>query len=654
MIRFTRILYFLSLFTLSFFSYSQTGPVEVEPLFYLGNEPYGLQEFDYYFLKNAEDPHPDSAKIKVNEYLDLYVNFRLKVKEAKAQGKDQTLEFKEEFEGYKKQLAEPYLTQTQINEEMVREAYDRLGQEVSAAHILVKSDPDGNPEDTLKAYQKALSIKKRIEKGEEFEALAKTMSDDPSARQNGGYLGYFTALQMVYPFESAVYESDINKIAGPVKTRFGYHIIKVLDKRPARGQVLAAHIMIRSGTDSTSSQIARNKALSIRENIMSGADWNEQCKLYSEDMRTKPNGGQLQWFGSGQLVPEFENAAFSLQTSGEITEPVKTRFGWHLIKLIDKKGLAPIDEMKAELEKKISRDSRGKDKKSEALAKLKKTQNFKLNDDLKEELKIYFDSALLDAQWSYDRKNPILAKTLFTTNNREFKVEDFFKFVHEKQKRRKLTALDTYVYQLYNQFEQKSIFDEELSLIEANNYDYQMLLDEYKSGILLFNQMEEEVWNKALVDTTGLRAFYEKNKKKNYQMDEHAVVRKYVSKDSSVLQQVSNQLSMSNSELDSLFNKEEPLTLQTFDEKIERGKNDWLDQHWQVGSSIEADGSYFILWRIDEIRPSGFKALNKIRGRVITDYQNELESQWLKKLKKKYPLKLNKAVLKAYIEKFEN
>lgn len=654
MTRFHRTLYFLPLITFSFLSFAQPKSGDDKVLFHLGDKAYTLKGFDHYFLKNSEEPHPDSAKLKVNEYLDLYVNFRLKVMEATSQGKDQSIAFIEEFEGYKKQLAEPYLMQTRISEEMLDEAYGRMKQEVSAAHILVKLDPENNPEDTLKAFQKAMTIKKRIANGEDFATLARELSDDPSARQNGGALGYFSALQMVYPFESAVYNSSVNELTGPVKTRFGYHIIKVLDKRKARGKVLAAHIMIRSGMDSAALQSAKEKAISIRENLGSGADWDEQCKLYSDDMRTKPNSGQLQWFGTGQLVPEFENAAFSLKNPGDISEPVQTRFGWHLIKLIDKKGLPPLDEIRADLEKKIARDTRAKDKKSVALSKLKTSQGFKLNEEIKENLKNQFDSSLLEAKWNYDPSNPILTKILFTTNNKEFLVQDFFNFAHEKQKKRNLTALDTYVYQLYNQFEEKGIFDEELALIEANNYDYQMLLDEYRSGILLFNQMEEEVWNKALVDSAGLQSFYEKNKKKNYQLAEHAVVRRFVSGDSTVLQQVSEQLTKSNSELDSLFNREEPLTLQTFDEKIERGNNDWLDKHWQVGTSMQQDGNYFVLWHIEEIRPDGFKKLKNIRGKVITDYQSELEKQWLKNLRKKYPLKLNKAVLKAYIESFEN
>lgn len=641
------------LFFLPALLFAQSGK-EDQTLFQLGDESYGLKAFDYYFLKNSDEPTADSAKIKVNEYLDLYVKFRLKVKEAVALGQDQTPEFKEEFETYRKQLAEPYLMQTKVNDEMVAEAYARMQEEVAASHILIKSDGQSNPEDTLKAYNKALNIKKRIENGEDFAQLAAAESDDPSAKQNGGYLGYFSALQMVYPFENAVYLNKAGDIVGPVKTRFGYHIIEIKEKRPARGEVLAAHIMIRTKPDSASVIAARDKAYSIYENLQNGADWNEQCKLYSDDIRTKNQNGKLQWFGTGNLVPEFENAAFGLQKIGDISAPIQTRFGWHIIKLLDKKGVPPLDEIKADLESKISRDTRAADKNSTALAKLRATQQFKLDESARQALVAQFDSSLLEAKWNYVDTNPALSKVLFTTNSVNYTYENFFDFVIEKQKRRKLTSLPDYVSQLYNQFEEKSIFDEELKLIEANNYDYQMVLDEYRSGILLFNLMEKEVWNKAMVDSVGLEQFYEKNKKRNYKMAEHAVIRRFVSKDSVVLQSVSDQLSKTNSELDSLFNSQEPLTLQTFEEKIEKGKNEWLNDHWTVGHSIQGGENYLTLWVVESIQPDGFKPLKDIRGLVISDYQNELEEQWLKTLSKKYPMKLNRSVLKSYIEEFEN
>lgn len=653
MIQPSRFSFLLILTLFSALSLAQTSQ-ENQTLFQLGDESYDLKSFDYYFLKNSDEPSADSAKIKVNEYLDLYVKFRLKVKEAVALGQDQTEEFKQEFETYKKQLAEPYLMQTKVNDEMVEQAYARMKQEVSASHILIKSEGQANPEDTLKAYNKALDIKKRIEGGEDFATLAAKESDDPSAKQNGGYLGYFSALQMVYPFENAVYESATGSIVGPVKTRFGYHIIEVKEKRKARGEVLTAHIMIRSNPDSVSMLAAKSKAASIYENLKAGADWNEQCRLYSDDVRTKKQGGKLQWFGTGNLVPEFETAAFALQKTGDISSPIQTRFGWHIIQLIDKKDIPPLDEVRADLESKISRDTRAADKKSTALSKLKVSQNFKVVPAVRKDLINYFDSSLLEANWVYVDTKADLKQTLFSTNKVSYTVKDFFDFVTEKQKKRKLTSLPVYVGQLYNQFEEKSIFDEELKLIETNNYDYQMVLDEYRSGILLFNLMEKEVWNKAMVDSVGLEQFYEKNKRKSYKLAEHAIVRRFVSKDSTVLQSVSNQLDRSNSELDSLFNNQEPLTLQTFDEKIEKRNYDWLDDHWEIGTSIQKEENYYTLWVVESIQLEGYKSLDNIKGLVISDYQNELEKQWLKTLSKKYSMKLNRSVLKSYIEEFEN
>lgn len=648
-----RISILLLFILLSSFCLAQSSK-EDPTLFQLGNEPFGLKAFDYYFLKNSEEPSADSAKIKVNEYLDLYVKFRLKVKEAVALGQDQTDEFTQEFETYKKQLAEPYLMQTKVNDEMVEETYNRMKLEVSAAHILIKSGANDSPEDTLKAYNRALEIKSRIEKGEDFKTLAAKESGDPSAKQNGGYLGYFSAMQMVYPFENAVYENETGSIVGPVKTRFGYHIIEIKDKRAARGEVLVAHIMIRSNQDSLSVSAAKSKATSVYENLKAGAEWKEQCLLYSDDIRTKKQGGQLQWFGTGNLVPEFESAAFSLQNAGDISSPIQTRFGWHIIQLLDKKGVPPLEELRADLENKISRDTRAADKKSTTISKLKVSQNFESYSIVRDQLINYFDSTLLDANWSYENIEVDLKQVLFTTNKQEFLVQDFFNFVQEKQKKRKLTSIPVYVDQLYNQFEEKSIFAQELKLIEANNYDYQMVLDEYRSGILLFNLMEKEVWNKAMVDSVGLNEFYEKNKRKSYKLEEHLVVRRFVSKDSVVLQSVSNQLDKSNSELDSLFNNQEPLTLQTFDEKIEKGTNAWLEDHWEIGNSIQKGENYFTLWSVVSLHPDGYKSIEEIKGLVISDYQNQLEKQWLKTLSKKYPLKLNKSVLKSYIEEFEN
>jgi peptidyl-prolyl cis-trans isomerase SurA len=304
-------------------------------LFTLGDQDYNIGEFEYYFLKNTEKPDAKSAKSQVNDYLKLYIDFRLKVQEAISLGMDKDEAFVQELEGYREQLLEPYLMESQINESIIQEAYDRLQYEVSGSHILLKAPKNATPEDTLKVYNQLLDYKKRIEEGADFGQLAMQYSDDHSARQNKGYLGYFTAMQMVYSFESAAYNNSVGDLVGPFKTQFGYHLLRIEDKRPARGQVSAAHIMVRF--DPNDQDKAQEKAQSIYDNLQKGMDWDQQCRLYSDDQNTAKNGGQLRWFGTGQLVPEFEDAAFALETVGSISEPVKTQFGWHIIKLLDKK-----------------------------------------------------------------------------------------------------------------------------------------------------------------------------------------------------------------------------------------------------------------------------------------------------------------------------
>ena len=626
---------------------------EQKSFFTLGETAYSLSEFNYYFLKNSEVPSADSAKQKVKEYLDLYVKFRLKVQEALALGEDKKPDFIKEFAGYSKQLAEPYLMQTQVKGEMVQQAYERLQQEVSAAHILIKIDMSTSPEDTLNAYNETLSIKKRIENGDDFGKVAFEVSQDPSAKQNNGDLGYFSALQMVYPFENAVYDNEIGDVVGPVKTQFGYHILQVKDKRPARGKILTAHIMIQAKQDSVSIETARLKAQSVYENLVNGQSWEEQCELYSDDRRTKSSGGKLQWFGTGNLVPSYEDAAFELKKFGDYTEPIQTQFGWHIIKLLNRRELDSFDDMKVELEKKVSRDARAKSKKSTTLKNLKVSQSFSQDNEVKKRAVGALDSTLLLAKWATPSESAALNQSsLFTTNGQSYKVSGFWEFVVSKQKMRKQTSLKTYVYQLYNQYVEKCIFDEELKNIEQTNFDYQMVLDEYKSGILLFNLMEQTVWNKAMEDTLGLQTYYEAHLK-DYKMDEHAIVRRFVSADSLVLQSVVDQLDKTNYELDSIFNAKEPLTLQTFDQKIEKKKNAFLSEHWEVGSFIEKGENYYTLWYLVELKPNGYKELKSIRGLVISDYQNELENEWIKGLEKKYPLKVNKAVLKEFITSFE-
>ncbi len=636
-----------------FVSISQNNNDQSKTLFTLGDTPYSVDEFEYYFLKNSEKPSAQEAKKMVTDYLDLYVEFRLKVLEAKKRGLDQDEAFITELEGYKDQLIEPYLVSSKINEGQLMEAYNRMKTEVAGSHILITPPPNATPEDTLRVYEQLVDLKRRAENGEDFGELAVKFSQDRSAQMNKGYLGYFTALQMVYPFENAAYNAEVGEIVGPFKTRFGYHILKLTDKRPARGQVLAAHIMIRHEQDSVTKAKAEQKIQSIAKRLEEGGDWDELCEVHSEDKHTNTKGGKLNWMFTGDRLPgEFKDAAFALENAGDISEPVMTRFGWHIIKLLDKKSLGSFEEERLEIEKKIGKDSRSSLKRKSALKALKEKNGYQLNTENKNSALAEIDSTLLKGTWKYDSTSILLSKELFSLSDTTFSVADFWTYVTTKQKRRSKTSLTDYVSYLYNEFEEISIFDYEKSQVMENNLEFQQVMDEYESGILLFNLMEKEVWNKAMEDTVGLRAYYDKNSS-NYQEEEHALVMKYSLSDSTLLESLLVSLGDSALNVDSLFNSKEPLTLESSEDKIKKGDNEFLDGQWTVGQHIEKKNNRVIIWSVEKINPKRTQELNEVKGLVISDYQADLEKNWIKSLKKKYPLKVNKKVLKSYIAQFE-
>ena len=304
----------------------------------IADEKISIQDFMKTYHKNRLDTDTLSFEDSLEEYLELYIKFKLKVIEAEQLGLDTLPSFVRELDGYRRQLVKPYLTDANVSEQLLKEAYDRLKYEVSVSHILIQSDPN----DTIEAFNTILDIQERIQKGEDFTSLAKTFSEDPSVKENNGNLGYFTALYMVYPFETAAYETQVGSISKPVKTRFGYHILQVNDKRPSRGEVKVAHIMIRTDNKKTDSQnLSKNKIYEIYDSLImnSGLNFSELAKKYSDDKKSGSKGGELDWFGANKMVKNFEEASFSLDSIGSFSEPFQTEFGWHIVKLIDMKKL---------------------------------------------------------------------------------------------------------------------------------------------------------------------------------------------------------------------------------------------------------------------------------------------------------------------------
>jgi peptidyl-prolyl cis-trans isomerase SurA len=355
-----------------------------QTLFTIGGSPVSVGEFKYIYEKNnASDKNLYNEK-SVKEYLNLYINFKLKVKAAHDEGLDTLSKFKLEYYKYRSQLAQPYMTDREVTGKLLDEAYARKQYEIRASHILIPVASDAAPKDTLAAYNLAMSIHDSIvKKGADFEKMARKYSKDPSVAANGGNLGWFTVFQMIYPFESAAYQlGDSGSVSMPVRTQFGYHILKITGKMPYRGDILVRHILINSPTtDSPEKQkIAKDKIDSIYSLLKTGrGTFSDLAKQYSDNAQSKNNGGEMPRFNdfSPQIPQVFKDHAFALKHDNDISQPFRFETGWDIIQREDIKPLSGRKEAEEEIKQKVSRDSRSEMSREAAMAKFKSQLKFK-------------------------------------------------------------------------------------------------------------------------------------------------------------------------------------------------------------------------------------------------------------------------------------
>lgn len=629
---------------ISFASYAQNEPV----ILTVAGEPVTKSDFLYVYNKNNSNGAAIDKKSPA-DYMELYINFKLKVKEAIDAGMDTAKAFKQEFSGYQKQLAQPYLTDKSVTEGLIKEAYERMKTDVRASHILIKVSPEALPKDTLAAWNKISDIRKRVLKGEDFAKLAKTLSEDPSAKDNGGDLGYFTSMRMIYPFENGAYNTPVGEISQPVRTKFGYHIIKVIDKRPSQGEVKVAHIMIKALKDSSKqvADAAEAKANEIYGKLQSGEDFAELCKQFSDDKSNAKKGGELNWFGSGQMVPEFESAAFSLKNKGDYSKPVKTDYGWHIIKLLDKKGLPEFKELEGELKQKISKDSRSQMSRIAVVNKIKSEYKFKEVAKAKEEFYAVVDTNIFNGKWDVSKAQK-LQKELFSVADKKITQQEFAQYLVSHQAKRAKTEIQSYVDNLYKQFVEEELIKYEESKLADKYIDYRMLLNEYRDGILLFNHMEQKVWKKAQIDTIGLQNFYEANKDR-FLWEERLDAKLYICKNDSVADAVKKLIGKkkTDAEIIETINKTSQLNLKIEEGKYIRDENDLLDgAKWEKGNlqTLKNSGKTILVSVNSVVAPTP-KTLKEAKGLVTTAYQDYLEKEWIKELRNKYKVEVNQEVL---------
>jgi peptidyl-prolyl cis-trans isomerase SurA len=616
----------------------------------IGNSKVTVAEFENVYHKNNNKEVVNDTK-SLNDYVDLFVNFKLKVKEAETLGLDTAKAFKDELAGYRKQLAQPYLTDKDVNEKLLQETYNRMQEDIHAMHILVKVNENALPKDTLIAYNKIMEYRKRILKGEEFAKVARESASngDPSAKENGGDLGYFTSLQMVYPFENAAYTTKVGDVSMPVRTRYGYHILKIVDRRKAQGEVLVAHIMVKTTPNMTKedSVNAYTKVTEIYNKLKAGSKFDELAQQFSDDKSSAKKGGELPWFGTAKMPAEFEKASFALVNKGDFCEPMRTKYGWHVIKLIDKRGLASFDDMKADLKAKVTKDSRSQAGRSSLIAKVKTENKFKEMPKVLDDFYKVVDTTIYEGKWDAT-KAAKLTKPMFNLGDKVYSQKDFTAYLNSHQSKRPKTETAMIVNQLYKQFVEETVVGFEESRLDQKYPEFKALMQEYRDGILLFELTDQKVWSKAVKDTTGSKDFYEKNKT-NYMWEERADASIYSCANEKVAKQVRALMKKKKTEKDILLtvNKDSQLNLQVETKLFTKGENELVDKNWNPGTSadiIDKDKKVVIVVVNKLMKPEP-KAYQDAKGMVTADYQSFLEKQWLSELKQKYAVTIDQSVL---------
>ncbi|MDO9511803.1 MAG: peptidylprolyl isomerase [Bacteroidales bacterium] len=612
-------------------------------------------------------------KKSLEEYLDLFINFKLKVKDAENNGLDTVKALREELAGYRRQLAQPYFVDDEVVSGLLKEAYDRMHWDLRACHLLIRCEANAKPADTLAAYKKIHGIRERISKGETFGAMAEQFSDDPSARDreannqhpfmkgNQGDLGYFTAFNMVYPFETAAYKLKVGEVSMPVRTQFGYHLIKLINKCPALGKVQAAHIYFQIPPRSTREDSLRieEHVDSVYQKIIAGASYTDMVKQYSDDKGSATRDGVLPWFTSNKLVPSFIDAIYPLTDSGQVAKPVLTTYGWHIIRLVERKPIGNFDELKTELKQQIVRDQRYDKSKTSVISKLKDEYSFTENVKLLKKINSTVNDSIFEGKWKASAASDLGTKKLWSLAGKDYTVSDFAQYLESTQKKEKPEATEVYVMQKFKAMTDEKIMAYEDSMLEKKYPDFRMIMQEYHDGILLFEMTQKKVWEKAVADTTGLEAFYE-TVKNNYLWDDRKDVsmitidnllnEKAATKMVEKLNKTMAGANNSVSELQANLSADTSLLINISRDKLIKSENEMADGLSKAGSfaqkTLKGENGKISLTYVylHSLIPSEPKALNEIKGLVTAEYQNYLESQWIDELKKMYKVQVDKNV----------
>ena len=490
-------------FSFSLVSFSQFNERDV--LFNVNNESVLAGEFIRVYNKNI-DLIKDESQKDVDNYLQLYINYKLKLSEAYSRELHKNDNYKKELKKYTKQLESTFLTDKVTEEKLLLEAYERTKYEINVSHVLIRIEEDNN--DTIDVYNNILKLRNPLLKNH-IDSLIKNHHNGKDLIVEG--LGYFSAFKMIYKFENVAYNTKIGEVSMPFRTRFGYHIIKVIDKRNSLGEVNVAHIMAYKNKPGS-----KEKIYNLYDSIRKGSNFESLAKKYSEDKNTSFKGGRLNPFSSGQLNSiEFENMAFSLNKPNEVSSPVETKLGWHIIKLYSKNKLKPIGDMKSILSNKIKRSSRSSIISDSFYAMLLDRYNLNYENKNLE----YFVSIINDS-WEIP-DNIEEDKFLIKIHNKTYNFQDFATYLEENKSPINAKSKEDIVFSTYKDFINNNLLEIYKYNLEDENLDYKYILKEYKEGLLIFDLMQEKIWNVASSDSINMKEFYQSNKSKYSSFDDN-------------------------------------------------------------------------------------------------------------------------------------
>ena len=618
-----------------------------EVLFTVGNQTVTAEEFKAVYEKNKGVGNAIDPKTP-EEYLDLYIRFKLKIAEALDQRRDTATKFIKEFGGYRAQLAKPYLSDAGSEDDLIKEAYERMLQEVRAAHIMFELAASALPSDTVKVYKAMMDLRKEILTGKiSFENAAREKSADTWSAKQGGDLGYFTAFNMVYPFESGAYEQAIGEISKPIRSQFGYHLIKTIDKRPASGTVRVRQIFFAAGEKATlaEKQRAERSAQEIYTRLEKGEDF-ISLVAFSEDRKTKDKEGEMPEFGLNKMMPNFEYAAFSLDQPGDYSEPIRTNIGWHVIQLIEKKPLPEFDILKKEIKSKVKRDSRSQIGAKKFVNTLKRNYEFSVNErNYKKAVALVDVKQYAAGIWTVP--NLKTDRSVATFADQELRQSTILEFWAKNQKQQSEESIEEYLRLLFNVISNDKIIAYEDSQLEVKYPDFRNLVREYREGILLFDLTQEEVWDKAAKDSVGIYNHYQKIKN-NYTWDDRISYKLWVAQNERDAKRIFKWVSkQKETKLKSFLTSNDALAVAVSSGTAQKKDDEVLQVMWNTTPGVYGPVGYkdgFAVLQIIDYHPSAPKALNEVKGLVIASYQNELEAAWVKSLEDKFDISIDPVV----------